>query len=209
MPTDDLRQIGPSVDADLWAEFRDFVHERNGGIKNYLRQELEHALRNHMELSETGEGELHAKLLRQEMGEFRDEILSRLDGVEKEKTNRGQTVTERAEQIDAQLQADFGAGPVSETALKTVITDVAGGSRPTIRQYRDILLGDGELYENPSPKASKAFIYGDEEYVSMVHTLADSGAITQDQYEAAVDEIGEDRYAEIISDRERTDPGFA
>lgn len=208
--SDGLTQPGTRIDETLWAEFRDFVAERNGGVKGYLRQELEHALKNHMELSETGEGELHIELLRDEMQALREDVQAlESDTPQKEKTNTGDTVQERAEQISQLIRSDFGTGPISETAIETAIREVAGGSAPTIRQYRRLLKSDFPLYDNPSPKPTRPFVFGDGEYAEAVQNFADMGVISQEEYNDAITDLGgEDRFRELIDADSETDPTY-
>lgn len=61
----DQTQIGPSVDAELWEEFRENVRDRHGRVRGVLGKELETALRQHLsdDASPT-ERRLEARLMR-------------------------------------------------------------------------------------------------------------------------------------------------
>lgn len=48
VPVSNRTQIGPSIDEDLWREFRENVKERKGKVRGVLGDELENAIRSYI-----------------------------------------------------------------------------------------------------------------------------------------------------------------
>jgi len=68
----DRVQIGPKVDAELWAEFREDVEQRKGQTRGVLGNELENAIRNYLYYGED-------RTLTEQFSEF-NQRLQRVEG---------------------------------------------------------------------------------------------------------------------------------
>lgn len=68
----DRVQIGPNVDAELWAEFREDVQRRKGQTRGVLGSELENAIRNYLYYGED-------RTLTEQFSEF-NQRLERIEG---------------------------------------------------------------------------------------------------------------------------------
>ena len=82
----DRVQIGPKVDAELWAEFREDVEDRKGQTRGVLGNELENAIRNYLYYGED-------RTLTEQFAEF-NQRLERVEGAVGAAETDGGTVSD-------------------------------------------------------------------------------------------------------------------
>jgi len=170
----DRTQIGPKVDEELWAEFREYVKSRHGQTRGVLGDELENAIRNYIHFGPD-------RTLEEQFAEF-NERLQRVEGAVGTAESDGGTDARsggdthtRAERIDERPppnapthkkvaylagavrdRFDFdpdGAHSLPRDALRDVVRDEYGFRRDTARRYVAELIDRFGLEDHPAPGA--------------------------------------------------------
>jgi len=150
---DNQKQIGVKVDESLWQEFREDVQQRRGSVKGHLKTELHNALREYINAAQGGD--THDRLM---------QIEHRLEDIEgavaeigetKKHSEVSKTVENRLEKIRETIQQEAGEAPrVHEQVVEMAIKRHAGQSKPTLRQYKELLKDNRELHQDPRPDQS-------------------------------------------------------
>jgi len=183
------KQIGVKVDESLWQEFREDVQHRRGGVKGHLQTELQNALREYINAAQGGD--THDRLV---------QIESRLNDIEgavaeigetKKDSGVSKTVENRLESIRETIQGEAGDAPrIHEQVVEMAIKQHAGQSRPTLRQYKDLLKENRELFQDPRPEQS--YYYRDApRYCSAVNQMYEDSEISRSDYLHVVENVYE------------------
>jgi hypothetical protein len=178
----DQTQIGPSVDAELWEEFRENVRDRHGRVRGVLGKELETALRQHLSDDATPtERRLEARLMRIE-----DALdISSADGgspvSDTENTHTQTPTPEQAPSEDSRVEkpdpkaprdnkvrylaqcvvddhcdtADGDINTIPRKSLVKIVRDEYGFRKDTAVGYVDELIEHFDLVEKPGSGESE------------------------------------------------------
>jgi hypothetical protein len=147
----DRTQIGPSVDAGLWQEFREDVKARKGAVRGNLGTELDKALREYLSDSpRPTERRIDARLTRIEdalgVAEF-DGGVDTSEPVEHthaptEKPAANAATDKKTRWLARRLTAEVRGGPdkeppieVSRDTIREVVKDEYGFRRDTAKRY--------------------------------------------------------------------------
>jgi hypothetical protein len=207
----DTRQIGVQVNSQLWDEFREYVEQEYGAVRGNLSQELNAAIEAYISgSSEVDDSEVLERLARIEAkidGDGGSPPSVSRDRVKNKKTegNVSQTARRRR-RIYQDIQAKTGdKGIVSDEELISSISEIAGGSRPTVSNYKERLQQHNEIHEHP---LKDSWITDTEEWAVMVHSLRHQGVLSQTEYERHVSSLGTEEFQAAIrvSDEEARDP---
>jgi len=201
--SDEQTQPGVRIDASLWEQFRGDVEARKGAVRGHLKHEVEAALREYINASEGGD--THDRLNRMEK-HLRDieDTLSEMQSKEKD-SDVGSTVKQRADEIEEFIRDQTGkSAVVGEDIVEMAIEQIAGYSEPTKEQYKDLLRERESLF--PHPKQSDKFVRDKSEWVLMTQKLRQNSAISREQYESLVRQIGVEEFKEIYHDRKEGSP---
>lgn len=206
----ETRQIGVEVSSQLWGKFREYVENEHGTVRGNLSQELNAAIEAHLGgSSEVDDSEVLERLARIEAkidGEGEGPPSVSRDRVKNKKTqdNISQTASRRR-RIYQDIQAKTGdKGIVSDEELISSISEIAGGSRPTVSNYKERLQQHNEIHEHP---LKDSWITDTEEWAVMVHSLRHQGVLSQTEYERHVSNLGTEEFQTAIrvSDEENRD----
>jgi len=210
MSEDGEKQIGVKVDNALWRRFREDVKARNGGIRGHLKHEVENALREYINASEGGD--THDRLTRIE-SEL-ESIRGAVEDIDQTKKRSGlsKTVENRLESITETIEDEAGDAPrVHEQVIEMAIKNHAGQSKPTLRQYKQLLQDEGEAFEDP--RSNQSYFFRDApRFCSAVNAMYEDGEISKSVYGNLVDnEYGRDWWGEQVDKFNQDDsdtPGF-
>lgn len=195
-------QPGTRIDEDVWEEFRNDVEERFGTVRGHLRHELENAIREYIHASNGGDTHDRLRRIEREVESISktvDGLQSSNGGKKKKESDVSQTTKNRLDEIQSVIEKESGKGPVHEAVVRHAIEDVAGHSDPTIRRYRQMLVDRNIVY--PHPKSESKYVYGDEHFVTMIQSLTENGAMSNDRYWEYVDEFGgEDAWQTVLEE---------
>ena len=141
----DRVQIGPKVDAELWAEFREDVEDRKGQTRGVLGNELENAIRNYLYYGED-------RTLTEQFAEF-NQRLERVEGAvgaaeadggavsedvhtHTERTKPGEKAT-RSKKVAYLIDQKYDreGGSVTPDTIKADVKDVYGFGDRTAPKY--------------------------------------------------------------------------
>lgn len=187
--SDGLTQPGVRVDADLWEAFRNFVQEQNGAVNGYLANEFENALRAYMDTSHGGDTHDRLVEIEQELRELR--TLVENEEQEKKDSDVSTTTERRLEDIRDTIDDETDGSPkVHEQVVELAIRKHAGGSDPTIRRYKELLLDDRELFQHPDNES--LFFRDATDFVTATNALRKGGRITQETYDEVTEAYSED-----------------
>lgn len=209
----DSRQIGATVDSELWEQFREHVEEEHGTVRGNLSRELNQALKHYLEGSGGNtESEILGRLERIEAaiaGEGGGAPLSPESGQKKKKTQDNMPVTERRkreiyQELQTKVAEKSGAKThIPEEEFRAVVGSHAGQSEPTVRQYKDLLRREDKIHPHP---VKDGWLLDSEEWVNMVHSLRNQGALSRDDYELFVEQFGTEEFQNtLLSGQEVSD----
>jgi len=197
---DDRKQVGAAVDPDVWQAFREDVKDRRGGVRGKLGEELDRALRAYIDASHGGD--VTDRLARVESRLDRVVEAVENSGGKKQDSGVSATVENRLQKIRETIEeASDGAPRVHEDVVEMAIKQVAGKSRPTLRQYKDLLTDERDLF--PDPRETQAYYYRDAaQFAVAVNSMyEDDREIGAEQYADLVDETyGRDWWGDRIAE---------
>jgi len=196
--TENTTQIGTRLDESLWQEFREDVKRRKGAVRGHLKHELENALRAYLDGS--AGGDTNDRLQRIETS--LQDIQATLDEMDRKNKHSdvGKTVEKRADKIEQMIEEQTGGGEfVGNKLVEMAIKEVAGGSPPTIKQYKQILQERRALF--PHPTKDGKYVRDRQTWVQMTQQFRENGAISQDRYVELVDTIGRDQFVTIYNEQ--------
>jgi len=192
----------PRIDESLRDEFKQDVKDRFGGTKGHYRHEVENALRAYLEGSKGGDTTDRLRRLENAVEQIDERTAALVDGEAGKKTKDSdvsKTTKNRLSQIADVIERESGEGPVHEAVVRQAIEDVAGHSDPTIRRYKQMLTDRRVLH--PHPNRDTKFVLGDKEFVKMVQSMGQAGALGNDRYWDLVEHFGgEDTFAEALEE---------
>lgn len=168
----DRVQVGPTVDEDLWREFREHVKARKGQVRGVLGDELENAIRNYIhhgpdKSTPAQIAEVNQRLQRIEGAvgtaetdggvhtsdaETHTRAPSRLDVDERPASNAAtdKKVAWLAKCVrDEAADADGDISVVSGYAIREVVKDEYGFRRDTAKRYVEKLVDHFDLLDHP------------------------------------------------------------
>jgi len=184
---DDRKQVGATVDRDVWQAFRQDVQDRRGGVRGKLCEELDRALKAYIDASHGGD--LTDRVTRLE-GKI-DRVVEAVEnqGEKNKDSDVSATVENRLEKIREKIDEKADGSPrVHEDVVEMTIKQVAGKSKPTLRQYKELLTDERDLF--PDPRSGQAYYYRDgAQYAAAVNTMYEDDR-----------EIGAETYLDIIEE---------
>lgn len=166
-----LTQPGTQVDESLWQEFRRDVSDRRGGVRGHLRHELENAIREYIEASKGGD--INDRLRRiennvEQLNEVVGDVVESSERKKKKDSGVSQTVENRLQAIEEQIQREIGdADKAHVSIVNKAIEDNAGGSRPTLDRYKEMLEQRHIAHEWPSEDSS-TWWFNSDKFVQVV-----------------------------------------
>jgi len=166
-----LTQPGTQVDESLWQEFRRDVADRRGGVRGHLRHELENAIREYIEASKGGD--INDRLRRiennvEQLNEAVGDVVESSERKKKKDSGVSQTVENRLQAIEEQMRREIGdADKAHVSIVNKAIEDNAGGSRPTLDRYKEMLEQRHIAHEWPSEDSS-TWWFNDRKFVEVV-----------------------------------------
>jgi hypothetical protein len=167
----DLTQPGTQVDEQLWQQFRQDVAERRGGVRGHLRHELENALREYLEASKGGDINDRLRRIENNVEQLSEQVGANVDDSKRKKkkdSSVSQTVENRLDAIESQIQREIGdADKAHVSVVNKAIEDNAGGSRPTLDRYKEMLEQRHIAHEWPS-EDSNTWWFDSEQFVQVV-----------------------------------------
>jgi len=186
---DNEKQIGVKVDESLWQEFREDVQQRRGSVKGHLKTELHNALREYINAAQGGD--THDRLI---------QIESRLNDIEgavaeigetKKDSGVSKTVENRLASIRETIQQEAGEAPrVHEQVVEMAIKRHAGQSKPTLRQYKELLKDNRELFQDP--RTDQSYYYREApQYCAAVNQMYQDQKISKSDYLHYVENVYE------------------
>jgi len=129
----DRTQIGPAVDADLWQRFRDDVESRKGQVRGVLGDELENAIREHLNDNPSPEQkEINARLTR---------IESKLGVTEADggvDTSDAQSHTHAPSRVESATEEKPPANAASEKKVRYLAESLIEQEVPNSREIEQI-----------------------------------------------------------------------
>jgi len=153
-----LTQPGTQVDESLWQQFRRDVADRRGGVRGHLRHELENAIREYIEASKGGDINDRLRRIENNVEQLNDVVGDAVESSERKKkkdSGVSQTVENRLQAIEEQIQREIGdADKAHVSIVNKAIEDNAGGSRPTLDRYKEMLEQRHIAHEWPSEDSS-------------------------------------------------------
>jgi len=195
--SDETTQTGVQFDADLWQRFREDVKTRNGGIRGHLKHEVENALREYINASEGGDTHDRLTRIESELESIRGAV-EEIDQTKK-RSGLSKTVENRLEKITETIEDESGSAPrVHEQVVEMAIKKHAGQSKPTLRQYKQLLQDEGEAFEDP--RSNQSYFFRDApRFCNAVNAMYEDGDISKAQYAELVDnEYGRDWWGEQV-----------
>jgi len=171
----DRVQVGPKVDAELWAEFRESVQDRKGQVRGVLGDELENAIRNYINFGpdkSTGAqlAEFNARLQRIEgavgtaesdggdtlSDDSHTHAPSRVRAAEDSKPGANAATEKKVAYLSRELlraencdtTADLRSIPVER--VRDVVKDEYGFRSDTAKRYVNALVDELDLHKHPS-----------------------------------------------------------
>jgi len=180
------KQIGVKVDASLWKEFRDDVKSRRGSIKGHLKTEVNNALREYIQASKGGD--THDRLVQIEKRlEEMEGTLTEIDETKKD-SSLSSTMENRMAKIRETIHEESDGAPrIHEQVVEMAIKKHAGKSKPTIRQYKDLLQQERDVFSDPRPDKSYFFIDAPN-YCKAVNQMLQECEIDKQQYLGIVED---------------------
>jgi hypothetical protein len=144
----DRRKLNCRVDEDVISDFREFVDEKKGKVRGELGREVERALTEYMDRDR------YARIEEEQaaMNDKLDAALAALadDGSHTHTASATpQTQPEKAEQIGAILN-EGDAKVIPNDDVEEAIREVAGASKRTLRDYKELLKQKGHAFAHPS-----------------------------------------------------------
>lgn len=194
-----LTQPGTQVDESLWQQFRRDVADRRGGVRGHLRHELENAIREYIEASKGGD--INDRLRRiennvEQLNEAVGDVVESSERKKKKDSGVSQTVENRLQAIEKQIQREIGdADKAHVSIVNKAIEDNAGGSRPTLDRYKEMLEQRHIAHEWPSEESS-TWWFNDQKFVEVVdkqftyHELAERYG--EDWYDGMLEQVDSD-----------------
>ena len=165
----DRVQVGPKVDAALWAEFREQVKRRHGQTRGSLGDELENAIRNYIHFGPDKSvpdqlAEMNARLQRVEGAVGTAEADGGADTLGAEPHTHAPSRLEVDERPSANAATDkkvawlaeqVGSNPESipRSKLRDIVKDEYGFRRDTAKRYVERLIDHFDLVEHPTADA--------------------------------------------------------
>jgi len=166
-----LTQPGTQVDESLWQQFRRDVADRRGGVRGHLRHELENAIREYIEASKGGD--INDRLRRiennvEQLNEVVGDVVESSERKKEKDSGVSQTVENRLQAIEEQIQREIGdADKAHVSIVNKAIEDNAGGSRPTLDRYKEMLEQRHIAHEWPSEDSS-TWWFNSDKFVQVV-----------------------------------------
>jgi hypothetical protein len=194
-----LTQPGTQVDESLWQQFRRDVADRRGGVRGHLRHELENAIREYIEASKGGD--INDRLRRiennvEQLNEAVGDVVESSERKKKKDSGVSQTVENRLQAIEEQIQREIGdADKAHVSIVNKAIEDNAGGSRPTLDRYKEMLEQRHIAHEWPSEESS-TWWFNNQKFVEVVdkqftyHELAERYG--EDWYDGMLEQVDSD-----------------
>jgi hypothetical protein len=183
-----LVQINPKVSESVRDEFKEFVKENEGKLRNEFGKSVEAAMIQYMENDRLARVERKLDALLQEDDEERE--TPKLDSSTSANTPAGR-VQNRVEKIKSDLSKEGGA--TSRETVERCIREHAGHSDTTIKKYVQRLQDEKALFPNPT-NADRYFLDA-HDFVLFVekHTYGDGEAnVTEDEYKRLKNQFGKD-----------------
>ena len=168
----DRVQVGPKVDAALWAEFREQVKRRHGQTRGSLGDELENAIRNYIHFGPDKSvpdqlAEMNARLQRVEGAvgtaeadggadtvdaEPHTHAPSRVEGAIDEKPKPNAATDKKVRYLATQVERlNNGHEPdmIPRKKLREIVKDEYGFRRDTAKRYVEQLVDYFDLVDDP------------------------------------------------------------
>jgi len=198
---DNKTQPGTRINETVWKQFRQDVRERKGAINGYLGQELERALKEYMNASEGGD--THDRLTEIEQLVRENNALLEQETQTKKDSGVSSTTENRLRQIRERIDDETNGSPkVHNEVIELAIREVAGGSKPTIKRYKELLQEDRELF--PHPANNSMYFRDATNFTQAVNALTKGGKIKQSEYNELVADYGEEWWLDQLPEEDDT-----
>jgi len=187
--TNTEKQIGVKVNAELWSQFRADVEDRHGAIRGHLKHEVENALREYMDASHGGDVNDRLTRIESQLDDLTDAVSE--SGETKKDSDVSATVENRLNKIRETIEREADGQPkVHEKVVELAIKEHAGKSAPTLRQYKQLLQEERDLFDHP---AKDSIYFRDAtEYVLAMNAMRKGGKLDGETYHDAVNEYGKE-----------------
>ena len=187
--TNTEKQIGVKVNAELWEQFRSDVQDRHGAIRGHLKHEVENALREYMDASHGGDVNDRLTRIESQLDTLTDAV-PESDETKKD-SGVSQTVENRLTKIRETIEREADGQPkVHEKVVELAIKEHAGKSAPTLRQYKDLLQDERDLFDHPAKDS--LYFRDPTEYVLAMNAMRKGGKLDGETYHDIVAEYGEE-----------------
>lgn len=170
----DRTQIGPKIDAELWAEFREQVKEKHGQTRGSLGDELENAIRNYIYYGpdrtlpeQVAEFNTRLRRVEDELGTapadggtdtFESDMDTRAPSADPpdEKPASTAATEKKVQYLAHQLRerrnlSGTEAAEFPRSILRDLVKEAYGFRRDTAKRYVGELIDHFELHEHPDP----------------------------------------------------------
>jgi len=183
------KQIGVRVSEELWNRFRQDVQDRHGAIRGHLKHEVESALREYMDASHGGDVNDRLTRIESELETIRGSVVE--NDETKKDSGLSSTVENRMAKIRETIEKEADGQPkVHEKVVELAIKEHAGKSAPTLRQYKQLLQEERDLYAHPMKDS--LYFRDPTEYVLAVNAMAKGGKIRGKRYDEILAEYGKE-----------------
>jgi len=147
------KQIGVKVNAELWQQFRSDVQDRHGAIRGHLKHEVESALREYMDASHGGDVNDRLMRIESQLDELAGAVSEQDE--KKKRESVGSRIESRMEKIASMIESEASmTDKVHEQVVEMAIREHAGKSAPTLRQTRNCSLMSENCSRTPTTTQS-------------------------------------------------------
>ena len=191
-------QRPPPIDEALLQQFKQSVKERYGRVRGHYSSELETALEEYLNASEGGDTHDRLTQIERDLEEIKTHLCENEPKKQKAKSG-GSRIDKRLQQIVETIRNESdGAPKVHESVVEMAIREHAGVSKPTLKQYKELLQEDKEMF--PDLRESKSHWFLDAPtFCTAMNDAVQNRELKADVYEDAVDgQFGREWWGEQV-----------
>lgn len=177
----------PPVDEELLRRFKDDVQERYGRVRGHYSSELETALREYLNASDGGDTHDRLTQIEQDLDEIKAAVSDSESKKQKQRSTGGRIDDRLRKIIETIRNESDGAPKVHESVVEMAIREHAGGSDPTMKQYKTLLKDDKEMF--PDLRATKSYWFLDAPtFCTAMNDAVQERELDKDVYVEAVED---------------------